>query len=330
MIQPGKPPHEASSYRPISLTPMLSKQAFDRVWHKGLFCKEKGQLPHPLFLIIKSYLKDRLFQVKQRDARSTLRKIEAGVPQGSVLGPVIYNIFTSDLPVSKEVTVATYADDIAYLASSQDPVKASNKLQLQLDETHLWMRKWRIRASAVKWNHITFTLRRGNCPPVKLGSDVLPDLENVKYLGFNLDRRLTWTYHIKKKRKEINHRFRNLHWLMGRNSALSTDNKLLIYNALLKPIWSYGLPLWGSANKSNIMIIQRMQNNILRTITSAPWFSRNDEIHEYLFHSNSFFVFRHSFKKKYADRLLVHPNSLANDLLKPSVVTKRLKRKVVF
>lgn len=385
----GKSPYEASSYRPISLTPVLSKlwekiflirlkdnmdhynivpqhqfgfrkhhstieqihrvnneirrcfemklycsaafldiqQAFDRVWHKGLLYKIKDKLPHSLFLIIKSYLEDRLFQVKQRDARSTLRPIKAGVPQGSVLGPVLYNIFTSDLPIDEDITTATYADDVAYLASDALPSAASNKLQRILDDTHRWMKKWRIRASAQKSNHITFTLRKENCPPVRFGNDTLPECDHVKYLGFNLDRRLTWTCHIRKKRDEINHKFRSLYWLLGRNSVLSIDNKLLIYNSILKPIWTYGIPLWGTASKSNIMYIQRVQNNILRTIANAPWFSKNDEIHEYLnVPTVQAEIDKH--KKNYAYRLSIHPNVLANDLLKP--LPRRLKRKDVL
>lgn len=389
--KPGKSPHEASSYRPISLTPILSKlwekiflvrlkeqldlcniipehqfgfrkqhstieqmhrvhdkirqcfemkqycsaafldvqQAFDRVWHKGLLFKVKSKLPHSLYPTIKSYLEERLFRVKLRDARSTLRQIKAGVPQGSVLGPVLYNIFTSDLPVSEDVTVATYADDVAYLASDNHPTAASNKLQLLLDETHTWMEKWRIRASAQKSSHITFTLRRGKCPPVKLGNDLLPESEIVKYLGFHLDKRLTWANHIKKKRDEINLKFRKLYWLMGRNSVLTVDNKLLIYNAVLKPIWTYGIPLWGSACKSNILCIQRVQNHILRSIANAPWFSRNDDIHQHLDIPTVQSEIE-TYKEKYVSRLTTHPNTLANDLLKPSLGAKRLKRKDVL
>jgi hypothetical protein len=387
----GKPPHEAPSYRPISLTPVLSKlwekifvarvtahlddhevipkhqfgfrkshstieqmhrvykeirrcferklycsaafldvqQAFDRVWHKGLLCKVKLHLPHTMYVLIKSYLSDRLFQVKHGNARSNLHKIEAGVPQGSVLGPVLYNIFTSDLPTTEDVTVATYADDVAYLASDEIPEEASNKLQNVLDKTHTWLEKWRIRPSAQKSNHITFTLRKKDSPPVRLGSTILPDTNCVKYLGFHLDRRLTWKLHIKKKRDEINLKCRSLYWLLGRNSVLSVDNKLLIYNSVLKPIWTYGIPLWSTASKSNILCLQRVQNGILRTIANAPWFSRNEDIHKHLeVPTIQEEIERH--RKKYAERLTMHPNPLATQLLQPVLTQKRLKRKNVL
>ncbi|GBP16719.1 RNA-directed DNA polymerase from mobile element jockey [Eumeta japonica] len=229
-----------------------------------------------------SYLCDRTFQVKLRDARSSLYTCLAGVPQGSVLGPVLYNIFTSDLPQSPKVAVATFADDAAFLACSRDPKQASTLLQSQLNITHDWLTKWRIKASAPKSHHITFALRLETCPSVNLGRDKLPQSTCVKYLGFYLDRRMTWKDHIKNKRNEINFRFKNLLWLLGRQSALSLSNKLRVYCSIIKPIWTYGIQLWSSASKSNIVCLQRAQNNILRTLSSAPWYARNSEIHDYL------------------------------------------------
>lgn len=282
-----------------------------------------------MFSIIQSYLSDRLFQVKYGNARSDLYNIEAGVPQGSVLGPVLYNIFTSHLPTHPEVTVATYADDIAYLACDKDPHIASHKRQIVLNQLYLWLRKWRIRASAQKSHHITFTLRKEHCPPVKLGTEILPHSECVKYLSFHLDKKLTWKTHIKQKRDQLNLRYKNLYWLLGRNSVLSVDNKLLLYNSLLKPIWTYGIPLWGVASNSNIMCLQRAQNAVLRNIVNAPWFTCNIEIHDYL---NCPTVFEEikKHRERYSHRLATHSNPLAVKLLDRTGTISRLKRSSII
>jgi hypothetical protein len=70
-----------------------------------------------------------------------------------------------------------------------------------------------------------------------------------------------------------------LYWIIGRKSKLSLTNKLLIYKVILKPIWTYGIPLWGTASQSNIEILQRLQNKILRMATNAPRYVPNNVIH---------------------------------------------------
>jgi hypothetical protein len=90
-------------------------------------------IPHAYYRILESYLTARLCQVKFKDEITTLRKTEVGVPQGSVLGPVLYLIYTSDLPTSDNTT-ATFADDTAILATHEDPVKASIKLQATINK----------------------------------------------------------------------------------------------------------------------------------------------------------------------------------------------------
>ncbi|CAG9138207.1 unnamed protein product, partial [Plutella xylostella] len=344
ILKAGKPPHQTSSYRPISLLPLLSKlfekvisrrlnrwlednriipqhqfgfrmkhstieqvhrvcdhirhtleskeycsgvfldvqQAFDKVWHAGLLYKLKLWHPHNLFQLLKSYIEDRIFYVKIIEGTSSFHEVKAGVPQGSVLGPSLYLIYISDVPESVNILTATFADDTAILASDKDPVSASKTVQSHLDQVHNWMKRWKIKASAAKSNHITFTLRRDNCPPVKLGDEVLPHQTVVKYLGFHLDRKQIWKTHIQNKRDELNQKYRSLSWLLGRQSKLSVNNKLLIYKAVLKPVWTYGIQLWGSAKNSNIAIMQRFQNSVLKTIAHAPWFTKIDEVHEYL------------------------------------------------
>jgi hypothetical protein len=92
-----------------------------------------------------------------------------------------------------------------------------------------------------------------NMPPAHINNVLLPQEEDIKYLGLHLDRRLTWHKHIFTKWKQLG----ITHWLLGRKSKLSTSNKLLIYKTILKPIWTYGIQLWGTASTSNIDILER-------------------------------------------------------------------------
>lgn len=303
--------------------------AFDRVWHDGLRFKIRKLLPSAYYNILRSYIGDRFMQVRYGEATSTFRGIRAGVPQGSVLGPILYTIYTSDIPALENVIVATFADDTAILATNKDNMRASEMLQEQLDETERWLRKWRIKASTTKSVHATFTMKKVNCPPVTLNGEVLPESDTVKYLGLHLDRRLTWKQHVRAKRAELNQRLRGMYWLLGRASKLSVHNKLLVYKAVLKPVWTYGLQLWGTTANSNVEIIQRFQNKCLRMIVSADWFHRNDEIHSYVdLKTVKEEIIRYS--ESYEKRLNGHSNWLAIELLDNSDEVRRLKRKHVL
>jgi hypothetical protein len=120
--------------------------------------KIRKTLPRAYYRTLESYLKEKLFQVKLKNEITNLRKIEAGVPQGSVLGPVLYLTYTSDLPTS-ENTTATFADDTAILATNEDPAIASVKLQDNINKINEWAKKWRIEVNQYKSMDISFTMR---------------------------------------------------------------------------------------------------------------------------------------------------------------------------
>jgi hypothetical protein len=114
-------------------------------------------------------------------------------------------------------------------------------------------------------------------------------------------------------------------WLLGRNSQLSLSNKLLLYKTIFKPIWTYGIQLWGTASTSNIEILERFQSKVLRMIVDAPWYvpktfirrdlqipSVKEEISRYSSHY-------------YSARLTAHPNDTLLTLLEPPE-HRRLRR----
>jgi hypothetical protein len=113
-------------------------QAFDRVWHTGLLYKLKTTLPSSYYLLLKSYLHSRFYQVKYKSSYSSCYEVMSGVPQGSVLGPLLYLILTADLPTTDHTTIATFADDTGVLAIHSDPTVASQYLQIHLDSLHDW------------------------------------------------------------------------------------------------------------------------------------------------------------------------------------------------
>jgi hypothetical protein len=121
-----------------------------------------------------------------------------------------------------------------------------------------------MKINEVKSTQVTFTVRREQCPPVRLNDQNIPQSPSVKYLGIRLDSKLTWKDHVIKKRNQIELRTKELTWLIGRRSNLSLDNKVLLYKTIIKPIWVYGIELWGCGSTSNISIIQRRQSKILR------------------------------------------------------------------
>jgi hypothetical protein len=103
-------------------------------------------------------------------------------------------------------------------------------------------------------------------------------MDQVKYLGLHLDRKLTWHHQIFTKRKQLGLTLTKMYWLLGRSSRLSLPNKLLLYKSILKPIWTYGIQLWGTASTSNIEILERFQSKALPIIVDAPWYVLNIHI----------------------------------------------------
>lgn len=390
IAKPGKPPHEASSYRPISLLPVLSKlfeklllkrlkpiiedkqlipnhqfgfrekhstidqvhrithiiektleskevcatvfldvaQAFDKVWHEGLIFKLRSMLPE-FADILESYITNRMFRIRQEDAYSELKAIKAGVPQGSVLGPILYLLYTCDIPELENNTIATFADDTAIMATGSSHREAVEKVQLAVNKIYDWTQKWKIKLNESKSIHIDFTNKHLDYHPIYINGMQVPYANTAKYLGITLDAKLRWKAHVKKKRQELDIRYKSMYWLLGRKSCLSIHNKITLYKHILMPIWTYGIQLWGCTKQSNVKIIQQFQNKVLRDAVNAPWYIRNDDLHRDLKMEFVTTIIQ-KFAEAHEYRLHRHVNVEAIQLLDNTDLVRRLKRTKPF
>ena len=171
-------------------------QAFDKVWHQGLLLKIQQTLPPNYFNILQSYLQTCQLVVTYNNRTSQPVHMLSGIPQVSVLGPFLYTLYTADIPQSPNTALSTFADDTAILSNHSNPITASTNLQTHLQSIEKWTRKWKIKINEEKSKHVTFSLRRGNCPQLIFNQTNIPQADAVKYLGLHLDRRLTWNRHI--------------------------------------------------------------------------------------------------------------------------------------
>lgn len=292
-------------------------KAFDKVWHTGLLDKLlKHKYPTPLILLIKSFLSNRKFQVTLNDSKSTVKTMTAGVPQGSTLSPLLFNIFTADIPKPPlNVYYAQYADDTAILSRSRNPNPITDRLQGALNSLELWLRHSRIAANAEKSAAVFFSKRRGIRAPaeLKLNNRPIPWKDTAKYLGVTLDKRLTWGPHFSTIAQKGNMALGMLYPLVGRQSSLDLQAKVTIYKTIIRPMITYAAPAWATAAPTHLKRLQVYQNKVLRAMVNAPWFVRNTTIHRDL-NIDPIADYIMSLCVAQANRVANHPNEHLRDL----------------
>ena len=140
--------------------------------------------------LIKSFLHERTYRFKYEFKLSKWHPMKAGVPQGSVLAPKLYNIYMSDIPTHPRTKVAQYADDTAIYTTNKDINTNTRRLQTHINKLSTWFSKWRIKLNADKTTAITFTKRiPQNITPLIINNTQLEYRNQAKYLGITLDKK---------------------------------------------------------------------------------------------------------------------------------------------
>ncbi|KAL1137830.1 hypothetical protein AAG570_009526 [Ranatra chinensis] len=306
------------------------EKAFDRVWHEGLLYKLiKLGIPDGLTNILGSYLTNRHFRVQIDSHKSQWKQIRAGVPQGSLLGPVLFNLYINDIPQTDGTEIAMYADDTTFLTQSWHPKLVHHKLQNAVSKAEEWFKKWRMNVNASKCVALFFTKRAKHKPPSQLQIDghKIPWAPSVKYLGVFLDCRLNWDCHIRETIKKARARLVQLYPLINRTSKLSLQAGRDIYLMLLRPVLTYASPVWGHAAASKINRLQVYQNKVLRMIAHAPRATRLTTLHKDMKVPMMKSQIR-SLAQRFYDKIRCVDNPLINTLGQPHTSWEKYKRPI--
>ncbi|KXJ75371.1 hypothetical protein RP20_CCG011846 [Aedes albopictus] len=260
------------------------EKAYDSVWHDAILHKmHLGNFPMMLLKIIRSFLKDRTFQVSVNGCTSERMQVPFGVPQGSVLSPTLYNIFSADIVQMEGVQYYLFADDTGFLVSHRDANVVVDKLQQAQDAILEYQRKWKVKVNPAKSQAIYFTRRRSPryLPQTQVscnGVDI-PWSESVGYLGVSLDQKLNFSCHITNSIRKCDILTKTLYPLIKRRSRLHPTIKVLLYKTVFRPTVAYGFPAWFDCAQCHRNKIQVKQNRLLKMMLDLSPFHPTDDVH---------------------------------------------------
>ena len=175
-------------------------KAFDKVWHDGLIYKlNKLGITGDLLKWFKDYLNSRQQRVLIRGQSSQWGFIEAGVPQGSVLGPLLFLVYINDIVDVVSCGIKLFADDTVLYVTVDDVEQATEELNQNLQHLNEWADQWLVNSNPHKTKAMNITNKRNsklNDYPLQFDKQPLEQLENHKHLGVVINNKLKWTKHI--------------------------------------------------------------------------------------------------------------------------------------
>ena len=240
-------------------------KAFDKVPHNRLLMKlhHYGIRGHTHDWI-SSFLVGRTQRVVLDGQSSSATTVSLGVPQGTVLGPLLFLIFINDLPSSVSSTTRLFADDCLMYRRIKTPEDQAI-LQRDLNKLQQWEDRWLMQFNPDKCEVLRVTNRKS---PVLadyiIHGQVLNTVDSAKYLGLTIHKSLSWDTHIDKITKKANSTLA----FLGRNiSRCPTSIKAQCYSTLVRPTIEYASSVWSPAKKETINKLEAVQRRAARFAT---------------------------------------------------------------
>lgn len=290
-------------------------KAFDTVNPSILLKKLKSYGLHNKSLeFFRSYLSDRCQVVKYNSLlSSSCNNMSLGVPQGSILGPLLFLIYINDIQnCCPSPQYFLFADDTALLYTAETPDQLQTTINNSLPKVATWLNCNRLTLNVKKSTYQLFSIT-SFLPDINIhiNNNKINRSTSAKYLGVTIDEGLKWDNHIRQVENTLS---RNIGLIRRAQYILDSCHLLLLYNAFILPFLTYCLQVWGSTYPSKLSRLTILQKKIIRIIDSADHRAHTSPIFK------KYKVLKVSDLVKYVHICLLH-NFLTNRL--PPIVASR-------
>ena len=245
-------------------------KAFDTIDHNLLLRKLTiyGLSPQTLKLIA-SFLTNRRQAVYQDSLVSPLMPIKYGIPQGSVLGPILFSIYINDLPLFISSSCELFADDTTMHTTGKDINDVSNTLQSDVDKLETWseLNHMALHPNKSKFMLVTTRQKRQNitCKSngLKIHGKILEEVNSHRLLGINIDNNLSWSNHVSMLSKKISKKIFQLNRI---KHFLDQHTRKLFFHAYILPDIDYASTCWDLASKKCLKPLQSLYRRSLKLV----------------------------------------------------------------
>lgn len=261
----------------------LSK-AFDTIPHINLLTKLQHYgirgVPSAWF---KSYLSERKQYMEINSTKSSEQTMECGVPQGSILGPILFILYINDLHKATKLNILSFADDTTVYTAGRDINEVIQTANTELGNLFQWFCANKMQLNAKKSKFAIFSPRQTRLPTrlneIHINNQSITRIGNhceeksMKFLGVHLDENLTWQAHIDHINKKIS---QSLFAIYRVKNILPTSALKSLYYALIHSHLNYAIQIWGNSNYMYKIITRQKQ--AIRAISHKPYLSHTEPL----------------------------------------------------
>ena len=226
-----------------------------------------------------SYLSNRKQYTSFKNSTSTLRALACGVPQGSILGPLLFLIYVNDIvDILNQSKAILFADDTNLLCSNIDMKSLIDTINSELCFIKTWFHANKLSLNLDKTSYIVFHSIRKNIPKhnnLVIGTTHIQRESSAKFLGIQIDETLSWKTHIIYKCNQI---VKTISVLSRLKHTLPSNILLTIYNALILPHFSYAIVAWGNIRNKEMSRLKILQKKAVRLITKSKYNSHTSPL----------------------------------------------------